>query len=205
MRRRVGAGRRALGGRSVVTLACALWGCEPTASPELVAAAKTVHSAEAASAAVVAAKPTPLGAAPSLVEEAFREGRPSSFGSPAKVSSCALDLVDDAPIGDVATIKEDENVRLVGWAADGATGSVPPVVVVELARPKKAFYVRARRVTKRPDVATASKVEAFVDSGYDVLSNFQIVEAGEYSVTVLQVNDAGNALACDTRKKLKVE
>jgi hypothetical protein len=167
--------------------------------------AKSVHSAEAASAAVAAAVPPALGAAPVLIEEAFRAERPSSFSNPEKANSCGLDLIDGAGIGDVATVDADQNVRLVGWAADGATGTVPPIVVLELTREKKSLYARARRVTKRPDVAAASKVQAFAESGFDVLGNFQNVPPGEYSVTVLQVNDAGNALVCDTRKRLKVE
>lgn len=206
MRRRVRATRAAALSRIFCLIACgAATGCENSASPELVVAAKSAHSAEVASAAVAGVARPPLGAVPVLVEEAFRTERPSSFASPTKSNSCALDTVEGAPCADVATVRASENVRLVGWAADGSTETVPPIVVLELTRGKKSLYARARRITKRPDVAAASKVQAFSDSGYDVLANFQGVEPGEYSVTVLQVTDAGNALACDTRKKLKIE
>jgi hypothetical protein len=110
-------------------------------------------------------------------------------------------------------VNRNDSVRFVGWAADGATSTVPPVIVVELAREKTektekkplSLYARARRLSKRPDVAKSLNVPAFVDAGYDVLGTFEAAEPGEYTVNVLQVTEAGNAIACDTRKKLKVE
>jgi hypothetical protein len=179
---------------------------ESSAPEEMASTAKAVRSAEVASAAVAASGAAPIGAPPVLLEEKFVLERPTSFGSPAKTTSCALDRVADSPASDVTTINRNDSVRLVGWAADGATSTVPPVIVVELAREKKkSLYLRAHRLSKRPDVATSLGVPAFTDSGYDVLGTLEAAEPGEYTVNVLQVTEGGDAIVCDTRKKLKVD
>ena len=111
----------------------------------------------------------------------------------------------NAPASDVTKIDRTEPVKLVGWAAEPSTGTVPPVVIVELSSKGKHFYAPATRITKRADVAAAVKVPAFVDSGYDLLASFKTVTPGEYTVNVLQVDAAGKVHGCDTRRKFKIE
>jgi len=134
-------------------------------------------------------------------------------------------------------VKRTQETMLVGWAADNETGTVPPVVLVQLAppsapkpetkkppaskkapaskatedkkelvtTPEKALFEAAARITKRGDVADTLKNPSFVHSGYDLLSSFKNVPAGEYTVSIVQVTAAGQALVCDTTRKLKVE
>jgi hypothetical protein len=134
----------------------------------------------------------------------FKAEAPSSLCTPATSESCSLDAVGAAAAAEVTPVSREGTVTLVGWAADGAAGKVPPVVGLELIGEKKKFYAVASRITKRPDVAEAMKVPAFVDSGYDALTSFKDVEPGEYEVHVLQVNAAGNTLTCNTKRKVKV-
>jgi hypothetical protein len=142
---------------------------------------------------------------PPLRRDAFHTTAPSALCSPVVTESCALDAVDRAPAAQVTAVKREGTVVLVGWAADGAGGMVPPVVGLELIGETKKFYAIASRVTKRPDVAAAWKVPAFVDSGYDAKTTFEEVEPGDYEVHVFQISASTNALTCNTRRNLTVE
>ena len=140
-----------------------------------------------------------------LALEHFDTTAPSALCSPAVTESCAIDAVGPAPAAEVTTVKRDDTAVLVGWAADAARQSVPPVVGLELVGETKKFYAIASRITKRPDVAAALKVPAFVDAGYDVRTTFEDVDPGEYEVHVFQIDESTSALTCNTRRKLAVE
>jgi hypothetical protein len=181
-------------------------GCERAKpAPETIApSAQSARAAQSASAAAAASGPAPLVAPPVLVEESFRKEKPSSMCSPATASPCSLDHVGATPAGEVTKVNRKDVARITGWAADGATGTVPPVVVIELAGTKK-YYVTATHVSRRPDVAAATKMPALVNSGYDALAAFKTVDPGEYAVNILQVSASGEASKCETKKKLQVE
>jgi hypothetical protein len=137
--------------------------------------------------------------------EPFHTTAPSALCSPAVTESCSLDAVDRTPAAGVTIVKREGTVVLIGWAADGAGGTVPPVIGLELIGEKKNFYTIASRITKRPDVAAAKKVPAFVDSGYDARTSFEEVDPGTYGVQVFQLDPDARALICNTKRKLEVE
>jgi hypothetical protein len=191
---------------ALVAAAAGLGACDRSrsASAELAKQAERARAAHVASAAAAASGAVPLGAPPALLEEEFRPRKPTSFGSPAPLSPCSLDQVEGVKAGSITSVDRKTAKRLIGWAADGAAGTVPPVVVIELSG-KQSYYVKAVRLTKRPDVVVVNKNPALINSGYDTQALFRAVEPGEYAVHVLQVSAAGDAFICDTRKKLKVE
>jgi hypothetical protein len=195
------AGVLALTAIIVSTIACTR---SQSASEELAKQAQRARAAHVASAVAAASGVVPLGAPPALLEEEFRPNKPTSFASPAPLSPCSLDTVEGVNTGPITSVDRRTAKRLIGWAADGVTGTVPPVVVIELSG-KQSYYLKAVRLTKRPDVVVVTKVPALINSGYDAQALFRAVEPGEYAVRVLQVSAAGDAFSCDTRKKLKVE
>lgn len=183
-----------------------LAGCEretPVPAKIAVAAARS-QAFQLASASAAVAGYVPLGAVPALFETSFAPERPSSACAPKQTQSCSLDTIEFAePVG-VVPLKRFVPARFVGWAADGATGTVPPIVIIELDGAHQ-YYAAATRLTPRADVARISRAPALVRSGYDLLALFQAVEPGEYAVHVLQVSTAGEALICDTRRRISVE
>ena len=181
-------------------------GCErETPVPaKIAAAAARSRALEVASASAAVSGFVPLGAVPVLFETSFAPGRPSSVCSPEKTGSCSLDTIEFAePVG-VVPLKRFVPARFVGWAADGATGTVPPIVFLELDGPSR-YHAAAARITPRADVARILKAPALVHSGYDLLALFDAVEPGEYAVHVLQVSASGHASICDTRRRISVE
>src|SRR6185503_3623115 len=172
-----------------LAMAASLPACEraPAAADELAKAAESARAAQAASAAAALSGEVPLGKQPAVLAEPFSPRKPTSMGSPAQLTTCALDHVAEGPAKTVSTVERTYTVRLIGWAADTSTGTVPPVVVIELAG-KQTYYVKAVRLTKRPDVAAALKMPALVNSGYDAMASFRVVEPGEYAFNVLQVS-----------------
>jgi hypothetical protein len=176
----------------------------PPASKDVAPAAESARTVTSASAAVATSASAARPAEPVMVEEPFRKEKPSSMCKPVESSPCSLDHVGSTNAGDLSTVNRKDVVRLTGWAADGSKGTVPPVVVIELAGTKR-FYVTAVHASQRPDVAIATKMPALVNSGYDVLAAFRTVDPGEYAVNILQVSASGEASTCATKKKIKVE
>lgn len=133
------------------------------------------------------------------------EGSPDCACSPVEVEFCAFDTVGGAVVKGVGSVKREGNVKLRGWAARPGTEEVPPVVIVVLAGDgNKSYHAPAQRISPRPDVASHFDVPALVGSGFDLLTSFKDVAAGEYEVRIVQVDRDGNALSCDTKKKLEV-
>jgi hypothetical protein len=192
-----------LAGAAVVNAGCDQ--ATPTTPPTNAAASVTGKepplpaTAEAPSAAAQVEPPT-------LATVPFVMAKPSAFNSGTKTTTaCALDTLGGNPAAEVNTVQHDGRLRLVGWATDDVnSGSIPPVVGIELAG-RKSAYAMGARVTKRQDVADTLKIPLLATAGYDVDATFNDVPAGEYTVNVLQVNAAGDALTCATKRKLKVE
>jgi hypothetical protein len=151
----------------------------------------------------VKSAPPPVDPAPVLEEQAFKAQKPTTLTGAVESTPCALDRVGDAPAEELTAITRGKPVLLMGWAAHGATGTSPPVIVIELSG-KKKFYAAATRV-KRPGIAAELKTPGLLNSGYDMLGSFSAVDPGEYKVRVLQVSAGGDAFVCDTKKKLKVQ
>jgi hypothetical protein len=160
------------------------------------------------------------------VLQEFTAQVPPALCSAARGGTCALDVVGKNQAQDMTVIKRGQETVLIGWAADTDTGTVPPVVIMQLAPPspskpedkkapaskvieykkgEKVYFAGATRITKRTDVAEVQKTPAFIDSGYDLLASFKKVPAGEYTVGIAQVTANGQALVCDTTRRLKIE
>jgi hypothetical protein len=156
------------------------------------------------------APPAPGPPPPGLSTQLFNARAPSGLCAPAQVASCALDNVGGVAATAVMRVKRLRGTRLIGWAADADSGTIPPVVLIELVSGdvktgEEKFYAPASRTTRRPDRAEAVKALPLVDAGYDLLASFKDVPRGEYAVNVVQVNVSGNVVTCDTQRKLKVE
>jgi hypothetical protein len=194
----------AVSGKLVITLF--VTSCEQTTQvPESVARlANSAQAAEAASAAAISAGNAPFGTQITAPETAFRPERPTALCSPEKTTTCNLDAIDDMPTTELTRVTRGEPSTLVGWAANGADRTVPPVVIMELAGDTD-FYTPATRATPRPDVAAAQKVPAFLYSGYDVVASFRDVAPGTYSVKILQIGRSGKSLVCTPQRRIMVE
>jgi hypothetical protein len=127
-----------------------------------------------------------------------------ALGATRSVTACALDQLGPTPATDSMTVTREGDVGFIGWAADPADGTVPPVVTIELVGPQK-YFAAATRLTKRPDVAEVLKAPALIDSGYDAAASFAAVEPGVYDVRVTQVTAWAEVLTCETRRKIKVQ
>jgi hypothetical protein len=191
---------------AIATAAAFGAGCtDQSPVPERLAeTARGARAAESASAAAAVLGVVPLGAAPVVAETAFGPEQPTAFCSFAKSDACFLDVINEGNPAHVPPIGRTVPVHLVGWAVDFATGTVPPVIGVELLGSER-FYAPAVRVRSRPDVARVLKVPSFIHSGYDVVASLGAVTPGEYTIDVLQVNVRGIALRCETKRKITVE
>lgn len=188
-----------------ITLTALLIGCrkqEPVPE-DLVPFTNQVAIAEVGAAPPASGAP-PLAAPLVLTPTPFTSSVPPGLGSPIENGACSLDSVTPAVFADVTAVARAGTVKLVGWAAESPASPVPKVIFIELIGAKGKLYAAASRLTKRPDVAIALKQPPLVDSGWDLLTSFESVEPGEYSVRVVQVNQAGVAFRCDTRRKIKV-
>jgi hypothetical protein len=190
---------------AVAASACLFGGiaCDRASTDELTKPAESAHLPLPASQVSPANSAPPVEPPAVLEEQAFKAQKPTSIASAVEATPCALDRVGDAPAEAVTTITREKPVLLMGWAAHGATGTSPPVVVVELSG-KKRFFAAATRV-KRPGIAAELKTPGLLNSGYDLLASFSAVPPGEYAVRILQVSLAGDAFLCDTEKKIKVQ
>jgi len=121
---------------------------------------------------------------------------------------CVVDLINDSA-SEAVTVSKNSPLKMIGWAVDGKTISVPRTVVIQLASVAGGkFYAPAAR-TKRPGLATAFKTPAYEDGGFDTGSvSLSNVPAGQYAVSVIQVSDEASpdtALVCDAQKKMEIE
>ena len=148
--------------------------------------------------------PAPTPSALPAGPVAFSAAAPPALSAPSHIEGgCAIDLVDEKVATEVVTVKGGATVKIAGWAADPATGAVPPFVFVELAG-KRTFYAAAARGPKRPDVAKALGLPELVDAGFDLVADLSGVPAGTYAVQIDQVSTAGAAFTCNARRKIKV-
>jgi hypothetical protein len=134
----------------------------------------------------------------------FSKDEPPAVRDPAPSDGCSIDAVGDQKDQAVSQAKRTGEVRLIGWAADQATKTVPPVAIIELAGPSH-WFAPAVRATPRPDVAAALGVPSFGRSGWDLLADFSAVPAGVYDVRIRQVSAAGMPLVCDAKRRIEVK
>jgi hypothetical protein len=129
---------------------------------------------------------------------------PSNRCNARMIDTCALDLVSEKRAPAVTVVNRGSAVRLLGWAADGSSGTVPRIVALELASDKASFQAHAFRITPRPDVAAVLGAPVLVDSAFDASLKFDAVPPGVYALNVVQVNDRAETVVCDTRRKFQV-
>jgi len=134
----------------------------------------------------------------------FSDQLPPALQHPAAAEGCAVDRIGDHAASEVSAVARAEQTRLVGWAADAATKTVPPVVVVELAGAKH-FFAPAVRATPRPDVAEAMKAPSLLAAGWDLLADFSAVPPGKYDIHILQVSAAAFASVCDPKRQIELK
>jgi hypothetical protein len=112
--------------------------------------------------------------------------------------------VSGAKATEATEVSHEAEARFVGWVGDIASKTVPPVVVVELLGAKK-YYAPAVHSTPRPDVAQTFGAPSLTGSGWDLLATFADVAPATYELLILGVSPAGEAVTCNTKKKIIVK
>jgi hypothetical protein len=173
--------------------------------PEGAAPVANVVAASSGGAAVAPVSASaPARPAPKLVPVTPDKAVPAALQSPTSVEGCALDRIGDAAAEPVNRVPLDHPVALTGWSADIASGSVPPVVILEFEGATR-FFAPAARITKRTDVAQFFKRPELADSGYDALIAFAGLPPGTYAVKIDSVTAAGAVTSCDPRRKIEIK
>jgi hypothetical protein len=197
---RISSGTRTARRRALaLAAATSLVGCER--SEPLILAPPSEHLSDLASRGLGAAS---LKGTPVIIERAFVAADPSVGCTGEASTACALDsFAGGAAVGSVV-VDRQHAVRFSGWATNVAGTAVPAIIVVRLAS-ATSFDLPVLERTRREDVARALKAPAAELSGYDLLASFTNVDPGSYSVSVLSVEETGNAFTCATKLQVEVE
>ena len=181
----------------IACVAFALSGCG-NSTPE--PAAPPVSSN--APAVAVAPSPAPVAAVPASPAQGAFATLSAQVASAAARNGpdCNLDAIDGKPPGLIARTSRP---LFLGWAADSATKSVPPSVMLVL-KGAQDFAVQAPTGYPRNDVAQATKQPAFARSGFSVQADLAAVTPGQYSVTILEPV-GGQTIACSPGKQITVQ
>src|SRR5688572_24516756 len=136
--------------------------CKGPAPPSPADLARSAAKARAAAAPSSAAPARPEPEKPVLALSEFTKQVPPALCSPVLGGLCALDVVGKDQAQDLTVIKRGQETTLIGWAADSETGTVPPVVLMQLALPSasKAEDKKAPVSKAEDKKAPASKATA---------------------------------------------
>jgi hypothetical protein len=119
-----------------------------------------------------------------------------------RVGSCSVDTVNgQAARG--AALDHLGTGSFQGWVGDRASGTVPSVVKVILIGATD-YAVSAKTGLRRPDVASVTKVPAFVGSGFKVVADMSAVPIGDYRVA-LAYKIGDEKVICGTDASLSVQ
>lgn len=192
--------------RRTLLLAGALLSCTSCRKDDTGVISDTAGSAAARPelAAATSGQPAPRENPAQPVRTAFTETEPPAVKSAAPSQGCSVDRVGDQAPADVSSVSRKAETRLLGWAADQATKTVPPVVVIELDGPKR-WFAAAARTLERPDVAQALDAPALVASGWELVADFSGVEPGTYEVRIFEVTSGGFPLVCDPKRHIEIK
>ncbi|MER3547245.1 MAG: hypothetical protein C4338_06430 [Rhodanobacteraceae bacterium] len=116
---------------------------------------------------------------------------------------CNLDVVDGKPAGSVPLARGSSPV-FSGWAADGASKSVPPTITLVLKGAQDFAVQAATGAPPREDVAAITKVPAFRASGYAIKADLSAVPAGQYSIVILE-QAGGKRISCTPGKRVTIQ
>ncbi len=115
---------------------------------------------------------------------------------------CTIDKINAQPAAkQTVNVEAGGELRFVGWVSD-ASKRVPDQFTIVLAGP--AIYgVTGTAGLSRPDVARVLKAPALENAGFNVLTALATVEAGEYSVSIVQTAGA-KVVLCPTTTRVAV-
>lgn len=127
--------------------------------------------------------------------------RPADIPEPLAITQdCSVDLVNDAVATELTAVADKTQVRLSGWAAGSAAGTLPKAVYLEIGGVKKV-YAPVMLGVARPDVATHFNKPALATAGWQVSVDMRTLQAGHYELRLIQLGDTANTI-CDARKAL---
>lgn len=125
--------------------------------------------------------------------------RPAQIPEPLTITQdCSVDTVNDAVATEVTPVADKTKVRLSGWGADAAAGTLPKAAYLEIGGAKKVYAPIGLGVA-RPDVATHFGKPALGNAGWQATVDLSSLPAGNHELRIIQLGDAANTI-CDARK-----
>lgn len=165
---------------------------------------KPLSVATSAPAGSVAATPaTPAGSAPTAPAQSVFAAIPATELEHAAraISDCNLDSIN-GKLAEGAVVDRSAKPVLAGWAADGATHSVPQTIRLVL-KGTQDYAAQTTTGYGRVDVAQATKQPAFANSGFNVQADLSVVAPGQYAVVLLEPV-AGQLVSCTPGKQITI-
>ncbi len=120
---------------------------------------------------------------------------------------CSIDAVNAPQPGQVITIKKADGMNVRGWAFDDKSGTVPPILALQLVSTTSGdqrYYANLTRQGNREDLAKAFGKSEYSGAGYAALVDSSSLQPGLYYILVIQKSDKLN-LVCSTYRKLDVK
>ncbi len=120
--------------------------------------------------------------------------------------TCSLDVVNNALIGEApeVSVNRADGLLVDGWAIDEKNGSVPAVVVLQLAKGEERYFALLNRHGGRDDLAKAYAKPEFANAAYGAPLNIAALPAGQYDVSVIQKAEGRNQV-CAAKRKLNLQ
>lgn len=148
---------------------------------------------------------TPAASAPVVEKTPLVAELPADIkGLPFELGGkCAIDTINQPQKGEVVTIKRADGMTVDGWAFDDKQGTVPPVVVLQLAQGESRYHALLKRHGGRDDLTKAFGKTEYADAGYGSVLNIASLPVGQFDVLVIQKGVDKN-LVCSTYRKLVV-
>lgn len=154
--------------------------------PPKVQAAVASAPASAATPAAEARKPEPKAQVPVAVAPTAT----AQYVVVDKLRNCWVDQINEKVVGrDAATVTSGQDIRVVGWAVDSISKTVPEQAWVELisTQTRKKFRSPVSRSDgERPDVVQALGEPKFIKPGFRVNISTRNLAVGDYTLTVVQ-------------------
>lgn len=115
---------------------------------------------------------------------------------------CALDIINGRPSSDAAPVADGSTVIFGGWAGNGQ-GQAAKKFMLVLRGEGSSYAVPLVTGVTRNDVAKVWNSKGMTDSGYNLVTQLTGVEAGTYSLYVVDPASAGTD--CNLHRTITVK